>query len=49
MICNKFIKVPIKSVFSPTVDFYGREIWTYNEKKNKLSIVENGAGENICC
>jgi hypothetical protein len=35
-------------MFNPTVALCGREIWTYDVKKNKLNVVEHGAGENIC-
>jgi hypothetical protein len=35
-------------MFKPTVAFYGREIWTYDVKKNKLNFAEHGEGENIC-
>jgi hypothetical protein len=48
IIRNRFIKVSIKRTFNPTVAFYGREIWTYGVKKNKLNVVERGTEENIC-
>jgi hypothetical protein len=35
-------------MFNLTVAFYGREIWTCDVKKDKLNVVEHGAGENIC-
>jgi hypothetical protein len=33
-------------MFNPPVAFYGREIWTFDVKKDKLNVVVYGAGEN---